>query len=113
MNMIFSAALQFGGPLGQFDPVHARHHDIGQQKVEGEALDAVPGVAAIAEIGDGMAGLDQRRRKELAQGFVVFRQKDMRHSCPPARSPIKPIQGKAVNVVNADSLPAPPAAVRP
>jgi hypothetical protein len=32
-----------------------------------------------------MAGLDQRRRKKLAQGFIVFRQKDMRHSCPPAR----------------------------
>ena len=36
-------------------------------------------VAAVAEIGYGVPGLDQRRRKELAQGFVVFRQKDMRH----------------------------------
>ena len=34
-----------------------------------------------------MAGLDQRRRKEFAQGFVVFRQKDMRHSLPGLRPP--------------------------
>jgi hypothetical protein len=33
-----------------------------------------------------MTRLDQCRRKELAQGFVVFRQKDMRHASQPARS---------------------------
>jgi hypothetical protein len=31
-----------------------------------------------------MAGLHQGRGKELAQGFIVFRQKDMRHG-PPVR----------------------------
>jgi hypothetical protein len=33
-----------------------------------------------------MAGLDQRRGKELAQAFIVFRQKDMRHR-PPENCP--------------------------
>ena len=79
MNMILRAAFSSDRALGQLDPVHAGHHDIGQEQVEGGALDAFKGVAAIAEIGHGMAGLDQRRGKELAQRFIVFRQKDMRH----------------------------------
>ena len=41
--------IAFGGPLGQLDTVHARHHDVGQQKIEGEALDAFPGFVAVAE----------------------------------------------------------------
>ncbi len=77
--------VHFHGALGQFDAVHAGHYNVSQQKVEGKAFDAFPGVAAIAEIGDGMAGLDQRRGKELAQRFIVFRQEDMRHACRPAR----------------------------
>ena len=81
----FEGGIQLDRPLGQLDPVHARHHDIGEEQVEGQALDAFKGVAAVAEIGHRMAGLDQRRGKELAQRFIVFRQKDMRHvtACPP------------------------------
>ena len=89
MNMIFRAAFSSTARLASSIPSMPGHHDIGQQQVEGEALEAFIGVAAIAEIGHGMAGLDQRRGKELAQGFVVFRQKDMRHACPALPAPTK------------------------
>jgi hypothetical protein len=36
-----------------------------------------------------MAGFHQRRGKELAQRFIVFRQKDMCHACEPCPSPYK------------------------
>ena len=62
MNMIFRAAFSFRRALGQLDPVHPGHHDIGEQEVEGEAFEAFPGVRAVAEIGHGMAGANQRRR---------------------------------------------------
>jgi hypothetical protein len=40
----------------------------------------LPGVQAIAVIGNLVPGPHQGLRQELAQGFIVFDQKDVRHS---------------------------------
>ena len=72
MNMILSAGVHLGGALGQFDPVHAGHDDVGQQQIEAEALEAFEGLGPVAEIGHGVAGLHQRLGQEPAQRFVVF-----------------------------------------
>ena len=42
--------VEFGRPFGKLDPIHAGHHDVGEQQVEGESLEALIGVRTIAEI---------------------------------------------------------------
>ena len=57
--------VHFGGTLGEFDPVHAGHDDIGQQKIETATPKAFMGIFAVAEIGDVMASLHQSLCQEF------------------------------------------------
>ena len=40
----FEGLIHFGCPLGELDPVHAGHDDIGEQQVETEALETFEGL---------------------------------------------------------------------
>ena len=67
----------------QFDPIHDRHHDVGQQKVETVARgQAIECLVALRERLDLVPRLFKRRGQEAAHRLVVFSQKDFRHRDP-------------------------------
>ena len=72
--------VHFRGALGKLDAVHAGHDDVGEQQVEVSVLEVLMGFLAITKIDHLVPGAHQGLRQELAQGFVVFDQKDVRHA---------------------------------
>ena len=80
INMIFMRGIHFGRAFGKFDPVHAGHHDVGQQKIEAKAFQTFMRFLSVTEIGDLVARTHQRLRQKFTQQLVIFDQKDVRHT---------------------------------
>ena len=72
--------IEFGGAARQFDPVHFRHHDIGEQKLERLLAKTVVGGQAVVEGGHVETGVLQRLDEKATHVVVVFGQKDARHA---------------------------------
>jgi len=72
--------VEFGTAAGEFDPVEARHHDVGEQQVEHFAFQRLQGAFAIGIVLHVMPGTAQRRRQEAAHRIIVFREQDLGHA---------------------------------
>ena len=77
--MIFKCGIEFGGAPRQLDAVHFRHHDIGEQQIEGRLLDFLKGAGPFAKGRHMVAGLLQRLHKEAPHVVIVFCQNDLCH----------------------------------
>jgi len=75
----FERRLDFGGAFGEFDPVHAGHDDVRQQKIEADELQGLVGLRAVPARGHGVTGAFQRRRQEAPKRIIVFRKKNFGH----------------------------------
>ena len=72
--------VELGTTTGQFDPVNAWHHDVGQQQVEHFALERGERRLAILEVLDIVPGPLQGRSQEGAHHFIVFSQQNFAHN---------------------------------
>ena len=76
----FQAGADLNGALGELDPVHAGHDDIGQQEVKGfYSVQGFQRFQSIVRDADPVTGALQRSGEESAHGFIVFSQQDMSH----------------------------------
>ena len=66
--------IELGGAARQFDAVHLRHDDVGQQQRERLLAQPLIGASAIVEGDDVVAGVLQRLHEEAAHVVVVFGQ---------------------------------------
>ena len=69
----------FGAALGQFDAIHFRHDDIGQQQIEMLALQKGQGGGATVNRHHLIAGVFKRPGKVGAHGFFVFGKQNADH----------------------------------
>jgi FAD synthase len=73
--------------LGEFDPVHFGHDDIGQQQVESVAFDVRQRLRPGGDRHDVIALPLQRAREINPHAFIVFRQKNPNHRPQPVLHP--------------------------
>ena len=77
--------IELGRAAGEFDAVHLRHDDIGEQKLERLLAQALIGGKAVVVGDDVKAGVLQRLDQKAPHVDVVFREQDFRHvTQPPA-----------------------------
>ena len=72
--------VEFGGAAREFDAVHFRHHDIGQQELVGFFPQPLIGRQAVIVGGHVKTGILQRLDQEAAHIGIVFSQQDFRHT---------------------------------
>ncbi len=74
--------VELGGAARQLDPIHLRHHDVGEKQFERLFAKPVVGGEAIVERGHVVAGVLQRLHEKAAHVVVVFGQQDTGHQIP-------------------------------